>query len=416
VTIPLSRPDIGQREIELVTDVLRSSHLSLGPRLIDFERKFAAYVGTRHAIAVNSGTSALHLCVRALGVGEGDEVLTTSFSFVASANCVLYERATPVFVDIEPTTLNIDPMQIRTTIARDYIWCGKRLTNRRSGRVLKAILPVHVFGLPCDMVPILQIADAFNLRVIEDACEALAATYHGQNVGTFGDVGVFAFYPNKQMTTAEGGMIVTNDARIASLCRSLRNQGRDDAAGWLRHVQLGYNYRLSELHSALGIAQMERVGALLAARERVATQYTRWLADARELALPCVCPGRKRSWFVYVIRLLGPASQRVRQRLIDGLRQQGIASQAYFPAIHHQPYLRDLGFAGTTPLPHTESASDSCLALPFFSSMTANQVEKVCGAVREILTESGKSHRARVGRHLSPAAATPKSEQTVALR
>jgi perosamine synthetase len=416
VTIPLSRPDIGQREIELVTNVLTSSHLSLGPRLVDFERKFAAYVGARHAIAVNSGTSALHLCVRALGVGEGDEVLTTSFSFVASANCLLYERAIPAFVDIEPATLNIDPTGIRTTIARDYIWRGKRLTNRRTGRVLKAILPVHVFGLPCDMAPILQTADAFNLRVIEDACEALGATYHGQNVGTFGDVGVFAFYPNKQMTTAEGGMIVTNDARIAGLCRSLRNQGRDEDTGWLRHIQLGYNYRLSELHCALGIAQMERVESLLAARERVAAEYARQFSDARALALPCVCPGRKRSWFVYVIRLLGPAAQRTRQRLIDGLRQRGIASQTYFPAIHRQLYLRELGFAISTPLPRTESASDSCLALPFFSSMTANQVEEVCGAVREILTETGKSQRTRVGRPVSPAAAIRKSERTVALR
>lgn len=389
--IPLSKPDIGEREIELVTSVLSSGQLSLGPRVIEFERKFARYVGVEHAVAVNSGTSALHLCVKALGIGAGDEVLTTSFSFVASANCVLYEGARPVFVDIDTSTLNVEPAKINATIARDYVWDGKRLTNRRSGRVLKAILPVHVFGLPCDMDPILQAADAFNLRVIEDSCEALGATYRGQPVGTFGDAGVFAFYPNKQMTTAEGGMIVTNDARIASACRSLRNQGRDESAGWLRHVELGYNYRLSELHCALGLAQLERLNQLLRSRDRVAECYGRGLAGIPELALPTVCPGRKRSWFVYVVRLLGPSAPRNRAKLMEDLAASGIACQTYFPAIHHQPYFRGFHSPSAAALPHTEAASETCLALPFFPAMTDEQVEEVCVTVRSSLANNGRS-------------------------
>ncbi|MGH9733180.1 MAG: DegT/DnrJ/EryC1/StrS family aminotransferase [Candidatus Acidiferrales bacterium] len=389
--IPLSKPDIGQREIELVTSVLSSGQLSLGPRLVEFERKFAAYIGIRYAVAVNSGTSALHLCVKALGIGANDEVLTTSFSFVASANCVLYEGARPVFVDIDPSTLNIDPARMNATIARDYSWDGKCLTNRRSGRVLKAILPVHVFGLPCDMAPILQTADAFNLRVIEDSCEALGATYRGQPVGTFGDVGVFAFYPNKQMTTGEGGMIVTNDARVASACRSLRNQGRDDEAGWLRHVHLGYNYRLSELHCAVGLAQLERVDRLLQSRDRVAELYTRGLAGIPELALPTLCPGRKRSWFVYVVRLRGASAARNREILIQALTAHDIACQTYFPSIHQQPYLRGLHSPSAAPLPHTETASEACLALPFFPSMTEEQVEEVCATVRSTLAGQVRS-------------------------
>ena len=274
--IPLCQPDIGQREIERVMEVLRSGHLSLGPRVAEFEQAFAEYVGTQYAIAVNSGTSALHLCVKALGIGAGDEVLTTSFSFVASVNCLLYEQAVPVFVDIDPVTLNIDPEAIRETIARDFRWdrLKSRHVNKRTGRTLKAILPVHVFGQPCDMRSILEIAREFNLVILEDACEALGAEYCGQPVGTFGDAAVFAFYPNKQITTAEGGMIVTDSPQIASECRSTRNQGRDEQSQWLNHVRLGYNYRLSDLHCALGLAQLERIQELLGARARVAARST----------------------------------------------------------------------------------------------------------------------------------------------
>jgi perosamine synthetase len=389
VSIPLSRPVIGEREIECVTRVLRSGTLSLGPMVEEFEARFAAYVGTRYAVATNSGTSALHLGVRALGIGPEDEVLTTSFTFAASVNCLLYERAMPAFVDIEPDTLNLSPARIRDVLTRDYFWdrLQSRLVNRLSGRILKAIVPVHVFGLPCEMAPILELAREFNLDVLEDACEALGAEYRGRRTGTFGDAAVFAFYPNKQITTAEGGMLVTDNLQIAKLCRSLRNQGRDDDAGWLRHAHLGYNYRLSDLHAALGVAQLERIDDLLSARARVAALYSRSLADLPQIVTPCNPPETKRSWFVYVVQLHGSSAAPSRDHLMAGLRARGIACQAYFPAIHLQPYFRDVRLAPRRPLPQTESASGRCLALPFFPTMTEEQVADVCAAVREILAE-----------------------------
>jgi perosamine synthetase len=387
--IPLSRPDIGEREIECVVRVLRSGQLSLGPCVTEFEEKFAAYAGTRYAVVTNSGTSALHLGVKALGIGPEDDVLTSAFSFVASANCILYERASPVFVDIDPATLNLDPRAIQRTIARDYVWDARkgRHLNRRSGHTLKALLPVHVFGVSCEMAPILELAREYGLRVLEDACEALGAEYRGQRVGTFGDAAVFAFYPNKQMTCAEGGMLVTDDARIAGLCRSLRNQGRDEDSAWLRHVRLGYNYRLSDLHCALGLAQLERIEELLAARERVAAAYSRGLCGIRQIKLPSAFPDAKRSWFVYVVQLPGRLGKSRRDALMSGLRERGIACQAYFPAIHLQPFFQALDVAPGSPLPLTESASDRCLALPFFSTMTEEQVTEVCSAIREILDD-----------------------------
>ena len=386
--IPLSQPDIGEREIEYVTEVLCSGHLSLGPRVARFEQAFAEYVGTRYAVAVNSGTSALHLCVRALGIGAGDEVLTTSFSFVASVNCLLYEKATPVFVDVDPVTLNIDPEAIRQTILEQYKWdrLKSRHLNRRTGRTLKAILPVHVFGQPCDMRPILEIAREFNLAILEDACEALGAEYCGQPVGTFGDAAVFAFYPNKQITTAEGGMIVTDSPEIASECRSTRNQGRDEQSEWLRHVRLGYNYRLSDLHCALGLAQLERIQELLDARARVAAAYSRQLKDLPGMLLPATSSRNNRSWFAYVIRLAGPRPQTHRDALIQELRASGIASQAYFPAIHSQPYFAGICEAPPRELLHTEAAAESCIALPLFSTMTADQINEVCCVVHGFIS------------------------------
>jgi perosamine synthetase len=387
--IPLSQPDIGEREIEYVTNVLRSGQLCLGPKLAEFEEKFADYVGTRYAVATNSGTSALHLCVKALGIGRGDEVLTTSFSFVASANCLLYEKALPVFVDISPTTLNIDPAAIRKILAADYIWDRMkcRHTNRRTGHVLKAILPVHVFGQPCDMGAILEIAREFNLRVLEDACEAVGAEYRGQPLGTFGDAAVFAFYPNKQMTTAEGGMIVTDDAQQASVCRGLRNQGRSEDSEWLRHTRLGFNYRLSDLHCALGLAQLERIEELLAGRAAVADLYADGLAGISGIALPTELAGSKRSWFAYVIQLQGMFRKSTRDRLMFGLRERGIACQAYFPPIHQQPYFREAGVGMEHPLPQTELAADGCLALPMFSAMSAGQVSEVCETIHDLMLE-----------------------------
>jgi len=393
--IPLAKPAIGEREIQYVTSVLRSGRLSLGPVLKEFEARFADYVGRRFAVATNSGTSALHLCVKALGIGPEDEVLTSSFTFAASVNCLLYEGATPAFADVDPATLNIDPAEIRDIIAREYVWqpAIRRLLNRRSGKVLKAILPVHVFGLPCAMGPILEVAGEFNLSVLEDACEALGAEYFGRRVGTFGDAAVFAFYANKQITTAEGGIVVTDDPQIASLCRSLRNQGRDEDAPWLRHARLGYNYRLSDLQAALGLAQLDRVDELLAARERVAACYREELGAIPQLILPGDLPGLRRSWFVYIVQLRGLEAAAARERLIAGLRERGIASQVYFPAVHLQPYLRDLCIAPQRPLPHTEAASARCLALPLFPQMTRDQVVQVCAAAREILATEDAASR-----------------------
>ena len=403
--ISLALPDIGDREAEYVSRVLRSGRLSLGPILEEFEARFAAYVGTHYAVAVNSGTSALHLCVKALGIGPEDEVLTTSFSFAASANCLLFERALPAFADIDPVTLNIDPGEIRKIIDRDYVRHRtlRRLVNRRSGRVLKAILPVHVFGLPCAMDEILEIARQFDLRVFEDACEALGAKHRGRRVGTLGDAAAFAFYANKQITTAEGGMIVTNDPHLAKLCRSLRNQGRDENASWLCHARLGYNYRLSDVHSALGLAQLERVDELLAARERVAQLYSHELGTIPQIVLPGDFPGLERSWFVYVVQLRGHAAPAARERLTARLRERGIACQVYFPAIHRQPYFQNVRVAPRRPLPHTESASERSLALPFFPSMTDHDVAEVCTAVREILAnEEAAPQLSRAQFHEAP--------------
>jgi perosamine synthetase len=405
MNIPLSRPDIGDLEVDSVTRVLRSGNLSLGPRVSEFEEEFANYVGTRYAVATNSGTSALHLCVKALGIGPEDEVLTTSFSFVASANCLLYEGALPMFVDIHPVTLNIDPAAIRDTLISEYAWKPdkSRLVNRRSGRTLKAILPVHIFGMPCDMNPILEIAREFNLRILEDACEALGSRYRGQLAGTFGDAAAFAFYPNKQITTAEGGMIVTNDARVAMICRSLRNQGRDEQSNWLRHIALGYNYRLSDLHCALGLAQLRRIDELLTSRARVAAEYSRALAQVPGIALPEESSESVRSWFVYVIQLQGPSPGLRRESLMAGLRARGIACQAYFPAIHRQPYFREIALSRTHSLPHTDWAADRCLALPFFAAMTNNQIAQVCAAVREVLSDTADDADP-LQRHFSAAA------------
>ncbi|HEY2548182.1 MAG TPA: DegT/DnrJ/EryC1/StrS family aminotransferase, partial [Candidatus Acidoferrum sp.] len=296
--IPLSSPDISELEIEYVNRVLRSNHLSLGPVLTEFEEKFAAYSGTRYAIACNSGTSALHMCVRALGLGKEAEVITSSFSFVASVNCLLYEGVLPRLIDIDPETLNIDANLIRDFLRNKCVQNrAGEVFSKESGRIVKAILPVHVFGLPADMDAITEIASEYGLAILEDACEAIGAEFRGERVGTFGNAAVFAFYPNKQMTTGEGGMVVTDDVKIAERCRSLRNQGRDVDGRWLKHVTLGYNYRLSDIQAALGLAQLERIDELLAKRASVAERYLRLLRSEDSLTLPKTTSRVKRSWF-----------------------------------------------------------------------------------------------------------------------
>jgi len=372
--IPMCEPDITAAEREAVDEVLRGTTLSIGPRLELFERRIAAYVGTRHAAGVSSGTAGLHLCMLAAGVGEYDLVLTTPFSFVASANAIMYVRARPVFVDIEPNALTIDPQRLADTA---------RVVSRRHGRRLKAILPVHVFGQTADMDPILEIAERHGLAVIEDACEAIGATYKGRPAGTIGDAGAFAFYPNKQMTTGEGGMVVTNHHGWDALFRSLRNQGRDVFDGWLAHSRLGYNYRLDELSAALGAVQAQRLDELLEKRARVAAWYEERLASLEGVERPGPAAWTTRmSWFVYVVRL---APRHDRDRLIRELEARGVPARPYFPPIHLQPFYR--GRFGLRPgdFPVTEAAGASCLALPFFGTMREEQVDYVCGALAEAL-------------------------------
>jgi perosamine synthetase len=389
--VPLSAPDVGERELRYVEEVMRSGHLSLGPMLPKFEEKFAGTIGRRYAVAVNSGTSALHLCVRAAGIGSGHEVITTSFSFVASTNCLLYENAVPVFVDIDPTTLNISPARVREFLKK---CCERdahgRVIDRETGREVKGILPVHVFGLPCDMQPIEEAAAENSLAVIEDSCEAIGASYHGKQAGTFGDMSCFAFYPNKQMTTGEGGMIVTDDERFAKLCRSMRNQGRGEDGSWLRHERIGYNYRLSDIHCALGLAQVERLSELLEKRDQVARMYHRALMGIPQLRRLEDVPGFERSWFVYIVQLAPGVDRGVRDRILQRLRAHGIGCQAYFPAIHRQPFLKDLIHLPLGRLRETEIAADRCLALPFFSNLKNDQIEFVADTLRSaVASECG---------------------------
>jgi len=385
VHIPMSSPDLTDAEIAAVNQVLQTPHLSIGPQIQAFEQVVAAYVGAGHAIGVNSGTAGLHLCVIAAGVGEGDLVITTPFSFIASANCILYERAIPVFVDVDPATGNIDPALVaeaahdldrgRPTADR---WLPPDLRGQRSavGGRLRAILPVHAFGQPADMDPIQKIARRHNLAIIEDACEAIGAEYKRRNAGTLGDAAVFAFYPNKQMTTGEGGVIVTDDDEWATLFRSLRNQGRDVFDAWLNHTRLGYNYRLDELSAALGLAQMQRIGELLAKRAQVAEWYNERLADLELVERPHIASTTTRmSWFVYVVRIRPPAD---RDEVVRRLAEAGIPSRPYFTPIHLQPFYRERFGCQRGDFPVTEYLGDVSLALPFSSVMREDQVDQVC--------------------------------------
>jgi len=390
-SIPLSRPDVGDLEVQYVTDVLRSGMLSLGPSVPKFETQFASFIGRRHAVAVNSGTSALHLCVRALGIGPDDEVITSSFSFVASTNCILYERAVPVFLDIEPDSFNLSPEQIYRFLSQrcEHNSSGHCI-NKDTGRRVKAILPVHVFGMPCDMDAIERLAQDYGLSVIEDACEALGAEYRGRRAGTFGDAACFAFYPNKQMTTGEGGMIVTDDDAFAEACRSMRNQGRNSASEWLDHARLGFNYRLSDIHAALGSAQLQHIESLLEKRQSAAASYDERLQGVRGLITPRRIHGSKRSWFVYVVQVPSKNGSDIRDSVLRSLRSAGIGCQAYFPAIHRQPYMKGQFIAPFGALKETEIASDACLAIPFFSTIDAAQITAVCHALKQALQDASR--------------------------
>ncbi len=367
--IPLSSPDLNDDDKNAVLDVLNSRTLSLGPKLLEFEKAAADIAGTRHAIAVNSGTSGLHLCVRAAGISPGDEVITSPFSFVASSNCILFERATPVFVDIDPVTYNIIPESIEAAI-----------TPRT-----KALLPVHIFGRPCEIEPILQIANKHGLPVIEDSCEAIGARYFGKPVGSFGQSGVFAFYPNKQVTTGEGGVIVTDDDAVARQCRSLRNQGRA-ASNWLEHDLIGYNYRLSDVNCALGVNQLRRVDEILAARSRVARTYNQALQCIPEVTPPGVDhPNSEISWFVYVVRLADEFTAADRDRVLLELQRQGVECRNYFPPIHLQAVYRNLFGYKDGAFPVTEHVAARTVALPFFNRLSEDQIEYVTTALRNAI-------------------------------
>ncbi len=367
--IPLSAPDITQAEIAAVESVLRSGRLSLGPKLAEFEEGIADYLGAKHAVGVSSGTAGLHLCVRALGIGGGDEVILPSFTFIAAANALRYERAVPVFVDIDPRTLNIDPARIAAAI-----------TPRT-----RAILVPHTFGIPAEMEEILAIAKRQGLRVIEDACESIGAEIHGKKVGTLGDVGVFAFYPNKQITTAEGGVVVSSDAGLAAWTRALRNQGRSVTDDWLQHSEIGYNYRLSELHCALGIEQLKRIEAILRRREEVARLYRARLKDCAAVELPPFeWPGCRISWFAFVVRLRAASGKLDRDAIARELLKQGIETGRYFGPIHLQPAYR-ASTPPAQPLLVTESIAARTLALPFFNQLTEQSIAQVCDSLQAAL-------------------------------
>ncbi|NIV38182.1 MAG: polysaccharide biosynthesis protein [Anaerolineae bacterium] len=386
--VPMSSPDLTDAEIAAVNKVLQTRYLSFGPYITEFEEQLAEFTGARHAVGVSSGTAGLHLCVIAADVGEGDGVITTPFSFVASANCVLYEGGIPIFVDIDPQTLAIDPVLVATAaddLARGgdaaRRWLPPAVRDSQSAvPSLKAVLPVDVFVQPADIDSIRKTADSHDLVIIEDACEVIGAEYKGRKAGTLGDVGVFAFYPNKQMTTGEGGMIVTDREDWAALFRSLRNQGRDVFDAWLNHTRLGYNYRMDEMSAALGLAQLGRLEALLMQRERVAGWYNDRLAEIEGVQAPYVAPTTGRvSWFVYVVRI---APEIGRDWVMAQLNDRGVPSRPYFTPIHLQPfYAQKFGYR-RGDFPVTEKAGDTCLALPFSGVMTEDQVDYVCAALK----------------------------------
>jgi perosamine synthetase len=371
--IPLARPELGAREEELALEVLRSGRLSLGPMGERFERELAAWLGVEHMVSASSGTAALHLGVRLNGWSAGEEVVTSPFSFVASANCLLYEGVRPVFCDVDRVTLNLDPAAAAAAF-------GERTVG---------VLPVHIFGYPAAMAELESLAAAHGLGLLEDACESLGAVdSEGRRVGARGNLATFAFYPNKQMTTGEGGAIVAPDAESAATLRSLRNQGRDPEMGWLDHGRLGYNYRLSDLAAALGVAQVEKLDELIARRDAVARLYAEALAEIEGVETMIAARGtERRSWFVYAVRLEAGIE---RDAVIARLGERGIPSKAYLPCIHLFPHLRELGYR-EGQFPVAEAASAQTLALPFFGAMTEAQVAQVCQELRAALGQGSRA-------------------------
>jgi perosamine synthetase len=365
--VPLSGPYLGEREEELVLEVLRSGRLSLGPTIDRFEELVAERVGAPYAAAVSSGTTGLHLLCISAGIGADDEVITSPYSFAASANCFMYEGGIPVFADIDPRTLNLDPAAVEAAV-----------TERT-----KAIVAVDIYGYPCELDELRAIADRHGLALIGDSCEALGAEYRGAPLGSHGISSVFAFYPNKQITTGEGGMVVTHSEDEWHLMRSLRNQGRPEPGGWLEHVRLGFNYRLSDVAAALGIGQIERLDEILTLRSEVARRYDALLRGVDGLELPCADDAdHRRSWFVYVVLFPDTAT---RERVVATFERESIGYNLYLPSIHLQPYLRErFGFEeGLCPV--AEDASSRSLALPFFTGIEAAAQERVAEVLASVL-------------------------------
>jgi perosamine synthetase len=365
--LPMSMPDITAEEIQAVVRVMQSRNLSIGSQTLEFEQLIASQANAKYAVAVTNGTSALHLCMVAAGIGPHDEVITTPFSFISSANCILFEKAKPVFVDIDPVSLNIDPQKIEAAV---------------TGHT-KAILVVHIFGQPADMDHILDIAARHNLIVIEDACEAIGAEYKGKRVGAIGKAGAFAFYPNKQMTTGEGAALVTNDDEWANLFRSLRNQGRDKFDGWLNHSRLGYNYRMSELNASVGVVQLKRLDELLRKRNEAAKQYNVILSSLSDATPLTIVPTTTRmSWFVYIVRFANGID---RNLVIHDLAEAGIPARPYFTPIHLQPFYQEKFGFKPGDFPEAEAAGESIIALPFHTNMKTEEIEVVHKTLKGVL-------------------------------
>ena len=366
--IPLARPVLGEAEERAVVEVLRSGQLSLGPRLEEFERAFAEQLGAPYASAVSSGTAGLHLALRAVEVQDGDEVVTSPFSFVASANAAVFERARPVFADVDPVTLNLDPEAAAAAV----------------GERTRALLPVHVFGYPADMDAFEALAARHGLGVVEDACEALGARHaDGRAVGARGNPAVFGFYANKQLTTGEGGMVALGDAETKERIDAERNQGRAPDMGWLDHDRLGFNYRLSDIACALGLVQLQRLEEMLAGRRRVARLYREALAGHEGLALPCEERGREqRGWFVFVVQLPHGVD---RDETVRALLSRGVQSKPYLPAIHLMSFYRERFGHREGEFPVCEDVAARSIALPFFPEMSEGQVDRVAGELRAVL-------------------------------
>jgi perosamine synthetase len=366
--IPLSSPYLDERDEELVLEVLRSGRLSLGPSIDRFEELFAERVGAPYAAAVSSGTAGLHLLCRSAGLAPGAEAITSPYSFVASANCAIYEGATPVFADVDPHTMNLDPAAVEAAI-----------TERT-----RAVIAVDIFGYPCELDPLRDLCERHGLTLVQDACEALGAEYRGAPVGSHGPSAVFAFYPNKQMTTGEGGMVTTHSEEESKLLKSLRNQGRADDGGWLDHARLGYNYRIDDIRAALGIGQLEKLETILELRGAAAARYTELLRDVDGLETPLADDAdHVRSWFVYVVKLDAAVD---REHVIATLERNGIASSRYLPSIHLQAYMRERYGFGEGLCPVAEDLSRRTLALPFFAQIEPGDQERVADALRAAIS------------------------------